>query len=1052
MYAKIETERLNYLRFNQQKLRREEYIHLRDAVHNDGNLNDIGQLVILPSSHIGSPRHMHEYAQDGMTYVRRDGRPDLFITYTCNPQWKEIRDHLLLGQRPIDRHDITARVFRQKLRSLMDFIVKHKVFGGVRCWMYSIEWQKRGLPHAHILIWFVTKITTDQIDIVVSAEIPDKTLDPELFEIVTKNMIHGPCGVLNPQSQCMIDGNCSKRFPKELVQQTITGHDGYPLYRRRAINDSGQSFRLRVNNQEIEIDNRWIVPYSPLLSKTFKAHINVEICNSVKSIKYICKYINKGSDMAVFGVPNQNKNDEIDQYQMGRYISSNEAVWHIFSFPIHDRYPTVLHLSVHLENGQRVYYTPENAEVRAESPPETTLTAFFNLSSSDQFARTLLYSEVPQYYTWQASNKNFQKRKQGNRVDGHIDIFQTDAIGRIYTVHPNTEECYFLRLLLINVRGPTSFADLRTVDGYLCPTYREACRRLNLLEDDQHWNNTLQDAALAANPYQMRTLFAIIISACSPSNPRELWANHCDHLSEDILHTVRRLRMNPQLDFTPEIHNEALIMIEDLCLAMSNKLLSQVGMISPDRAMHGTFNLDLDRERNYDANTLDQYVQRNVPLLNEKQKEAYFKIMDEVSAGNGGFYFLDAPGGTGKTFLLSLFLAAVRMNKDIALALASSGIAATLLDGGRTAHSALKLPLNVHILELPTCNISKRSGMAKVLQQCKLIIWDECTMAHKKSLEAFNRTLQDLRGNNRLFGGALVLFAGDFRQTLPVIPRSTAADELNASLKSSTLWKYVKTLSLNENVRVLLQNDPTAAEFSKQLLKIGNGELPLDIDGQITFPNNFCSLSESNAALIQSVFPNIVNNYQNYDWLSQRCILACTNKDVISINEEILNKIPGEIVIYKSIDTVTNPDEVVNYPTEFLNSLDLPGIPPHYLKLKVGIPIIMLRNLNHPRLCNGTRLVVKRLMKNLIEATILTGKFKGEHVLIPRIPMIPSDLAFEFKRLQLPVRVAFGMTVNKSQGQTLEICGIHLEHPVFSHGQLYVGCSRVAIKVAHTPP
>lgn len=132
----------------------------------------------------------------------------------------------------------------------------------------------------------------------------------------------------------------------------------------------------------------------------------------------------------------------------------------------------------------------------------------------------------------------------------------------------------------------------------------------------------------------------------------------------------------------------------------------------------------------------------------------------------------------------------------------------------------------------------------------------------------------------------------------------------------------------------------------------------------------------------------------------------------------------------------------MNYPTEFLNSLDLPGLPPHVLKLKVGVPIILLRNVNPPRLCNGTRLAVKRMMDNIIEATILNGNYRGEDVLLPRIPMIPTDLPFEFKRLQFPVRLAFGITINKAQGHSLEVCGIDLEQPCFSYGQLMNLCSR----------
>lgn len=298
----------------------------------------------------------------------------------------------------------------------------------------------------------------------------------------------------------MYDGKCSKRFPKTLIFDTVTGNDGYPLYRRRSTADNGKCIVKKINNQDVDIDNRWIVPYSPLLSKTYKAHINVEYCNSVKSIKYICKYVNKGSDMAVFGVVNENTNDEITQYQMGRYISSNEAIWRILSFPIHDRYPTVVHLAVHLENGQRVYFTAETAQQRASQPPSTTLIAFFTLCQSDTFAKTLFYSEVPQFYTWNQSSKAFQRRKQGRLVEGHQNVFSTDALGRIYTVHPNNAECYYLRLLLVNVRGPTSFENLRTVDGILCTTYREACRRLHLLEDDTHWNDTLSDASVSSSP------------------------------------------------------------------------------------------------------------------------------------------------------------------------------------------------------------------------------------------------------------------------------------------------------------------------------------------------------------------------------------------------------------------------------------------------------------------------------------------------------------------------------------------------------------------------
>ncbi|XP_018374141.1 PREDICTED: ATP-dependent DNA helicase PIF6-like [Trachymyrmex cornetzi] len=300
-------------------------------------------------------------------------------------------------------------------------------------------------------------------------------------------------------------------------------------------------------------------------------------------------------------------------------------------------------------------------------------------------------------------------------------------------------------------------------------------------------------------------------------------------------------------------------------------------------------------------------------------------------------------------------------------------------------------------------------------------------MAHKKAFETLDRTLKDLKGNGQPFGGALILLSGDFRQTLPVIPRSTA-DELNACLKSLILWRHVNKLTLETNMRVQLQNDASAEFFAKQLLDIGNGKMVIDRYTQcITLPTNFCKMTSTKDELIQKVFPNIAQNYKNHQWLSERAILTATNNDVNAINFSIQNGIPGEATTYKSIDSVMNQDEVVNYPTEFLNSLDLPGMPPHLLILKIGVPVILLRNINPPRLCNGTRL----------------SKFKGEDVMLSRISMISTDMPFEFKRLQFPVRLAFTMTINKAQGQSLQVCGLELENPCFSHGQLYVASSRV---------
>ena len=225
---------------------------------------------------------------------------------------------------------------------------------------------------------------------------------------------------------------------------------------------------------------------------------------------------------------------------------------------------------------------------------------------------------------------------------------------------------------------------------------------------------------------------------------------------------------------------------------------------------------------------------------------------------------------------------------------------------------------------------------------------------------------------------------------------------------------------------------------------LGEGKAPQDEEGLIDI-SQISKVVTKEDGLISNVFPNLETRFKDLNWLSERAILAPKNVMVNSINHKLLSKIPGQERKYKSVDTAIDVNDATAYPVEFLNTLDPSGFPPHILSLKEGAPIMLLRNLRPPTLCNGTKMVVTKLLPNVIKAKILTGSGKGEEVMIPRIPLIssPSDLAFSFKRLQFPVRLCFAMSINKSQGQTLKVAGLQLQEPCFSHGQLYVACSRV---------
>ena len=293
--AKYENQKLYWLRANQSKIRADLYNNVCDAVHMlDSSRMQLGRSVILSPSFTGGPRDMHRRFQDGMAIIRHYHKPDLFITFTCNPNWTEIQEALLQDQKAHDRPDIVARVFRLKLKALMQDLTKNKVFGECAAFLYVVEFQKRGLPHAHILLVLKSEYrvrTSEHVDNIVCAELPP---DPKSFPsgsemekqaiqletIVLKQMRHGPCGQLNANAPCMLDKMgkkslfCQKHFPKSFQQSTIwDDNNTYPTYRRRSLEDYGRT----INTSSGLVDNGWIVPYSPYLCLKYNAHINVEV-------------------------------------------------------------------------------------------------------------------------------------------------------------------------------------------------------------------------------------------------------------------------------------------------------------------------------------------------------------------------------------------------------------------------------------------------------------------------------------------------------------------------------------------------------------------------------------------------------------------------------------------------------------------------------------------------------------------------------------------------------------------------------------------------------
>jgi len=417
--------------------------------------------------------------------------------------------------------------------------------------------------------------------------------------------------------------------------------------------------------------------------------------------------------------------------------------------------------------------------------------------------------------------------------------------------------------------------------------------------------------------------------------------------------------------------------------------------------------------------------------LNDEQKEIVSKVEEAVSSGTGICIFVDGPGGSGKTFIYNTLISFARAHRLPYVAVATTGIAATLLRSGQTAHSMFQIPVR-GIADTFMCSVDSESEKASTLRAASLIIWDEATMASKAALDAVDMLLRDLMRVNRPFGGKPIILGGDFRQTLPVVRRASPAQTVEACIRRSNVWRHFTVAHLTRNMRT--RNDQQA--FADWLLSIGEGRMR-----QVVLPPEIRVTSD----LVDTVFGQAIRNGES---IARRAILTPKNVDSLAANESVLALLPGESRKYNSIDIAQRDDgeEDASFPQEFLNSIVLSGMPPHVLNLKIGAIVILLRNLDtHAGLCNGSRMIVRALHERFITAEVLTGEHAGSVVFIPKIPLTPSDstLPFKLNRFQLPLRLGFSMTVNKSQGQTLDHVGIDLSKPVFTHGQLYVALSRV---------
>ena len=1063
-------------------------------------LDDVGRPFVitkLPSSHQGGPRQMKMAMQDCLALVRKYGRPDFFITFTCNPHWQEMKDAREPGLGNETVPDIVARVFQQKLHELLEDLIQRKVLGKPAAHAYVIEFQKRGLPHAHILIMEPEdKITSaDHVDQCIRAYIPDRTSEPELHRIVTTHMMHGVCNTgqhaicHDPKSK-----TCSKDFPKKFCEATVYSPDqGFPQYRRPA--------NGRVSEIDVR-DNSWIVPYNPVLLKKYDAHINVEICSSVKSVSYLYKYIYKGPAAANLEIRQpvdpRIQRDEIMRYLRARWIGSAEACWRMFEFHMGGIKPSVYQLPVHLPDQQTVVLKPGHLPPDIDRLKRTQLTEFFALN---EFARAgnvdtyfrdrriqhthvpdiqqIMYCDMPDQFIWDPKKRAWAPRQK-----------QT-SIGRVFFVSPRIGDLYYLRLMLHHGTGYTGYEDICTVNGTVhrrpngILNFQAAARHRGLCEDDSELLEALKEVHELDTGAAVRRLFVAILLFNRPTYPLRLFDQASDWLTKDCRYLVKRdfpqiAIQDPQDDVDValiEIQNRdlALYYIEDLLLKHDGVYtLETFGLPQPSTdfdAQLAQQNSLIREQLSYDINP-DEALDK-LDQLNPGQRAIADAVLSVVDNGSLTIkiFWLDGPGGTGKTFTENVILDIIRSQRQVALSVAASGIAASLLHGGTTAHSRFKIPLDAN--ETTRCTVPKRGKIAGLIQEVKLIVWDEAPMQSRFDMHAVHKCLRDIcldaddtaDTEEPWFAGVVELFPGDFRQTLPIAQGGPTAS-IAKCLKSAAFWRHVRRFELTENMRLRrpgldARGRQDIERFAGRLLEIGEGSTIFrdkETGRDLVHWEYGWIPSNKIGDLINRIYgslgrlsvrpQDVEAAEERRRYLGERAILAVTNNDVAAINRKITNIIQGDLIIRRSFDAARDSEGAAQFPSEYWNAIDQPSLAPHILELKIGMVVMVIRNMDPPRVCNGTRIIVTHISRKTVTGTILSGEYAGQVYHAFPIKMESKDndnhLPCVFTRFQLPLRPAFAMTINKAQGQSLNVVGLDLQsRPVFAHGQLYTGESRI---------
>ncbi|XP_015125693.1 uncharacterized protein LOC107047436, partial [Diachasma alloeum] len=448
----------------------------------------------------------------------------------------------------------------------------------------------------------------------------------------------------------------------------------------------------------------------------------------------------------------------------------------------------------------------------------------------------------------------------------------------MYSVNPAQQELFHLRLLLLTVKGATSYENLRKVNGELASSFTEACLKRGLISDDSEWYRALHEAEIWMMPLQMRRLFTRILVHCNPLYPEQVWDEFKIAMSEDFSREMDP--MQREIKALRQIYT----FLEDEGKNQAD-FPSMPSLIESDNRNHIN---EVDYDKIMEIG-ITQYKK-----LNEQQKIIIDTIIESINGlSSEKTFYIDGPGGSGKTFIYITLWHLLTGQKKKVNTMAFTGIAATLLPYGKTVHKTLGLPVPLYVDSTSTIKIGTKE--ANVLKETNIFIWDEAPMAPRYALEIMNRLLQDIMDNTLPFGGKIVILGGDFRQLLPVNIRGTRSETVNLSIKFSSLWPIFKIFKLTTNMRTLREEK----EFSKFLLQVGTGDLN-DEQDNLELPK-FCTYNDD-IDIAKDIYKDVLGK-KKFKEASKYAVLAARNLDVNEINQQVVGLLDlATEHIYTSVD------------------------------------------------------------------------------------------------------------------------------------------------------